>query len=169
MILAALMHDLLEDTKAPESLMRNDFGDTVTDLVIWLTDVSKPTDGNRETRKRIDREHTDKAPPEAKTIKLADLIDNSQSIVAHDPKFAAVYLREKRLLLDEALREGDSTLWARADAIVKSGLSGREICGGCGNEIDPDCCVCGDSKDGHNSWYSGHSFIPMGCNCGRAK
>jgi hypothetical protein len=34
------------------------------------------------------------------TIKCADLISNTSSIVKHDPKFAEVYLEEKRLLLD---------------------------------------------------------------------
>jgi hypothetical protein len=87
--------------------------------VRWLTDVSRPEDGNREIRKRIDREHTAQAPAIVKTIKLADLIDNSRSIIAHDPDFAHVYLREKRLLLDEALREGDATLWAMADEIAR--------------------------------------------------
>lgn len=43
----------------------------------------------------------------------------------------------------------------------------REICDGCGAEIDPDCCGCGDSREGHDSMWSGHSFVPMGCNCMR--
>jgi len=34
------------------------------------------------------------------TIKVADLISNTGSIVEHDPKFAVTYLEEKRLLLD---------------------------------------------------------------------
>lgn len=54
-----------------------------------------------------------KASPAAKTIKLADLIDNTRSIVERDPKFAQIYLAEKALLL-EVLREGDATLWAMA-------------------------------------------------------
>ena len=91
----------------------------VTDLVMWLTDVSKPSDGSRKARKLIDRAHTAAAPPEAKTIKLADLIDNIKSILARDPDFARVYLREKRLLLDEALKEGDATLWRMADEIMR--------------------------------------------------
>jgi hypothetical protein len=82
--------------------------------------VSRPTDGNREVRKRIDREHTAAAPRAAKTIKLADLIDNSRSIIARDPDFAHVYLGEKRLLLDEALKDGDRFLWAQADEIVRA-------------------------------------------------
>lgn len=44
---------------------------------------------------------------------------------------------------------------------------GREVCPGCGNEIDPDCCGCGDPREGH-SLYAGHPFIPMGCDCYRA-
>lgn len=123
MIAAAWMHDTLEDTDATEAEMRSEFGDEITDLVLWLTDVSKPQDGKREVRKRIDREHTAKAPPAAKTIKLADLIDNSRSIIARDPGFAKVYLAEKRLLLDEALQEGDRQLWAMADEIVRGAVT----------------------------------------------
>ena len=42
------------------------------------------------------------------------------------------------------------------------------LCPGCGNEIDPDWCCCGDSKDSHG-YSSGHPFVPMGCDCYRAK
>jgi (p)ppGpp synthase/HD superfamily hydrolase len=124
MIAAAYMHDVIEDTPCTETEMRQEFGDAVTDLVMWLTDASKPTDGNRKARKVIDRAHTAAAPPEAKTVKLADLIDNSKSILTRDPDFARVYLREKRLLLDEALKEGDSTLWRMADEITRQASFG---------------------------------------------
>lgn len=121
MIAAAWMHDTLEDTDATEEEMRREFGDVVTDYVVWLTDVSKPGDGNRVVRKRLDREHIAMAPPEVKTVKLADLIDNSKDILANDPGFARISLREKRLLLDYALKEGDQTLWKQADEIVTQG------------------------------------------------
>ncbi len=123
MIAAAYMHDVLEDTPCTQPEMYDAFGKEVTQLVLWLTDVSRPSDGSRIVRKRIDREHTAAAPPEAKTVKLADLIDNSKSILTRDPDFAITYLREKRLLLDEALREGDSTLWRMADQITRSAQS----------------------------------------------
>lgn len=42
----------------------------------------------------------------------------------------------------------------------------RPRCEGCGNEIDPDVCHCGDPMEGHST-LSGHSGIPMGCDCGR--
>lgn len=37
-------------------------------------------------------------------------------------------------------------------------------CPDCGNEIDPDCCGCGELREGHSN-YSGHPFVPMGCDC----
>jgi hypothetical protein len=89
------------------------FGTDIATLVGWLTDVSKPEDGPRWYRKKLDREHTAAAPAEAQTIKLADLISNTKSIMAHDPKFAKVYLEEKRLLLDVMTR-GDAGLMAEA-------------------------------------------------------
>lgn len=119
MIAAAWLHDTVEDTNCTLDEIDNLFGFEVAALVEMLTDVSKPEDGNRATRKAIDREHTAKASPEGKTIKLADLIDNSHSIIERDPKFAKVYLAEKALLL-EVLTEGNEQLWRRAKDIVDS-------------------------------------------------
>jgi hypothetical protein len=85
-----------------------------------LTDVSRADDGNRAVRKAIDLAHTAKACADAKTIKLADLLSNTASIVAYDPGFARVYLKEKTALL-KVLTEGDATLLARAtDTLSKS-------------------------------------------------
>jgi (p)ppGpp synthase/HD superfamily hydrolase len=117
MIAAAYLHDVVEDTGVPLRDIRAEFGPEVAELVGWLTDVSKPEDGNRATRKALDRGHIAKAPPEAKTIKLADLIDNSASITAHDPAFAKRYLQEKMALL-EVLEAGNARLWVRAKKIV---------------------------------------------------
>lgn len=116
---AAWLHDVIEDCGITEDEISHEFNIYVTSLVKWLTDVSKPEQGNRAVRKAIDRGHTALSPPEAKTIKLADLISNSRSIVQYDPGFAKVYLEEKRLLL-EVLREGDSELYRQASEYVGS-------------------------------------------------
>lgn len=113
MICAAWLHDTVEDTPATLDEIDRVFGFEVTALVEMLTDVSKPSDGKRAVRKAIDREHTAKASPQAKTIKLADLIDNTRSITAHDPTFSKVYLAEKSLLL-EVLKDGDAVLLGMA-------------------------------------------------------
>lgn len=118
MLAAALLHDVIEDCDVTESEIEQSFGLWVSEYVYDLTDVSKPEHGNRAKRKEIDRKHTARAYPEAKTIKLADLISNSRSIVKHDKDFARVYIKEKELLL-EVLTEGDATLYAMAKQIVE--------------------------------------------------
>ena len=116
---AAWLHDTVEDTDVTLESIESEFGAEVAGLVEMLTDVSTAHDGLRHHRKAKDREHTEKASPSAKTIKLADLIDNTRSIVTRDPKFAAVYLEEKRALLD-VLKQGDPHLWEVAHALAWS-------------------------------------------------
>ena len=123
MISAAFLHDVLEDVApqypnhfGPEAIKKR-FGKKILNLVYWLTDLTIPQDGNREVRKAMDRKHVSQSPPEAKTIKLADLIDNSMTICEYDPGFAKVYLREKRLLLD-VLKDGNQELWNIANNIL---------------------------------------------------
>ena len=113
MLAAAWLHDVVEDTGVTIETVQAEFGTEVADLVSWLTDVSRPEDGNRAHRKARDREHTAAAPAEAQTVKLADLISNTRSIMAHDPKFAVTYLEEKRALL-AVMTRGDATLMAIA-------------------------------------------------------
>ena len=122
-IAAAALHDVLEDTNVTAEEMRVAFGDRVTALVLEVTDVSRPGDGNREARKRLDREHVAKSSPEGATIKLADLIDNTSSIVQYDKGFARSYLREKDLLL-EVLKHGNAELWARAYSVLQDAQRG---------------------------------------------
>ena len=112
-IAAATLHDVLEDTEVTPAEMRDVFGERVTLLVIEVTDVSRLEDGNREVRKRLDREHLAGSSPDGATIKLADLIDNTSSIVKYDKGFAKAYLREKEALL-EVLKQGNAELWQRA-------------------------------------------------------
>jgi hypothetical protein len=112
-VAAAWLHDTVEDTPATIEDIREEFGERIASLVAELTDVSRPSDGNRAARKAIDRVHLGSASPRAKTVKLADLIDNCRDICRHDPRFARVFLAEMAELLD-VLREGDQRLMARA-------------------------------------------------------
>ena len=118
MLIAALLHDVVEDTSITLDLIAAQFGVLVAAYVEQLTDVSRPQDGNRATRKALDCMHLADASPQAKTIKLADLISNSRSIRQHDPEFAKVYLAEKRELL-KVLGEGDPTLFKMAEELSR--------------------------------------------------
>jgi (p)ppGpp synthase/HD superfamily hydrolase len=117
MMAAAWLHDVVEDTGVTIEVIKQEFGAEVAELVGWLTDVSRPEQGNRATRKAIDRAHTAMAPAEAQTIKLADLISNTKSIMEHDATFAKTYLAEKKLLL-EVMTKGDPVLYERAKSMV---------------------------------------------------
>ncbi|MEQ8691712.1 MAG: DUF6331 family protein [Pseudomonadales bacterium] len=119
MIAAAYLHDTVEDTATTIDDIRATFGDDVAYLVSYLTDVSKPADGNRALRKKLDREHIAQGDARVHTIKLADLIDNGMSITTHDPRFAKVFMTEKRELLT-VLGDGDATLFKRARVMVET-------------------------------------------------
>jgi (p)ppGpp synthase/HD superfamily hydrolase len=116
-IAVALLHDVIEDTRYEgESIlsaldrMRKHFIGLfvmVTDLdrarvmatdivqgVAMVTDISKPEDGNRKTRKAMDRDHAGQADAPRKTVKLAD-IKSMPSIVKNDPGFARKWVAEK--------------------------------------------------------------------------
>jgi (p)ppGpp synthase/HD superfamily hydrolase len=110
---AAYLHDVVEDTQVSLITIYKEFGKEVGELVGWLTDPSTSEMGNRAVRKAIDREHSANAPAAAQTVKLADLISNTRSIMEHDPAFAKIYLEEKRLLL-EMLTKGDPVLMGYA-------------------------------------------------------
>jgi hypothetical protein len=122
-IAAALLHDTVEDCGVSFDELARRFGPRVRNLVHELTNVSKPEDGNRAIRKRRDLIHLSLASPDGQTIKLADLISNSESIVAHDPKFAKVYMEEKRDLL-AVLQDGHPILRANAARIVSDYFTG---------------------------------------------
>lgn len=115
MLAAALLHDTVEDTDVELSEIRDSFGPEVAWLVYWLTDPE--VEGNRARRKRAAIEQLAVAPADAQTIKLADLISNSRSILERDPEFAKVYMPEKAALLT-VLTSGDKTLLAEAREIV---------------------------------------------------
>ena len=121
MIAAALLHDVLEDTGVTPMDIEECFGERVAVLVQELTDqFIDPEIGNRAHRKALERDRLAQVSPEAQTIKYADLIDNTNSIVARAPGFARVYLAEKRRLL-EVMVEGDEALRLKAWSVLMEG------------------------------------------------
>lgn len=118
MIAAAWLHDTVEDTQATHHDIEDAFGLSVARLVYDLTDISKPSDGNRNLRKTMDRNHLAGASARAQTIKLADLVDNARDICKHDENFSRTYLAEMAALLD-VLRHGDGELMRRARKILQ--------------------------------------------------
>jgi (p)ppGpp synthase/HD superfamily hydrolase len=109
MLAAAWLHDVLEDTQVTFETIRFEFGEEVAGYVLGLSHASKPEDGNRETRKMIDAKFLEIQCAEVQTIKVADLMHNTISIVHHDKGFAQTYIPEKMTLL-KLMTKADKTL-----------------------------------------------------------
>jgi len=97
-VAAALLHDTLEDTSTSMDELQREFGAITASLVDEVTDeytkIGYPH-LNRKQRKNLEVARLGEISTSAKLIKLCDLIDNTRSIVEHDPDFAVTYLREK--------------------------------------------------------------------------
>jgi guanosine-3',5'-bis(diphosphate) 3'-pyrophosphohydrolase len=123
-IIAAILHDTVEDTPAtPQSISEN-FGYKVAGLVKELTDVFTKEEYpglNRAQRKSCECDRIATISFEAKSIKLADLIDNTESIVLHDPGFAKTYLAEKQDML-RVLSDGHAGLYESCVRSLNRGL-----------------------------------------------
>lgn len=118
-LMAALLHDVVEDTHVTLEDIYAVFDGTVGLYVFWLTKIDHAEGVNRATRKRLDAERLKMAPEIVKTMKLADRLDNTPDIIANDPSFAPTFVAETRYLLDHVLKEGDPVLWAKVDAHVR--------------------------------------------------
>ena len=82
-LIAALLHDTLEDTDYTKEELRDDFGDEVLTLVLA---VSEPPDTNQVThtwkdRKRVYAKQLRSAPKAALVIAAADKIHNMRSVI----------------------------------------------------------------------------------------
>lgn len=123
MICAAYLHDVVEDTSVEIEEIQQKFGTKVAGLVQELTDEYmkvKYPHLNRRARKDKEVERQAKMSVEAKTIKLADVIDNTPDIVKNDPGFGRKYLFEMDRLT-KVLVGGDKQLFDRARKEVLAG------------------------------------------------
>jgi guanosine-3',5'-bis(diphosphate) 3'-pyrophosphohydrolase len=116
MACAAILHDVVEDCGASLESIEERFGADVMTMVRDLTSHPKEW-GNRAARSAADRARLHAASPRSKTIKLADLLHNIESICEHDPNFGRVFLRETRRLLP-CLEGGNAALWDSVERMV---------------------------------------------------
>ena len=81
-VIAAVLHDTVEDTSATPEELTEAFGERVAGLVAEVTDDKTLPKGDR---KRLQIEHARHASPGAKLIKLADKTSNLRSLAASPP------------------------------------------------------------------------------------
>ena len=120
----ALCHDLIEDTTATYEELENKLHSLgyaeweITNIVKGvedLTDVYVHADYpqlNRRQRKLLEAERLLNTLAHSQTVKYADIIDNTTSIVSEDPGFARVYLGEITRYIYK-LDKGNAELYRR--------------------------------------------------------
>ena len=83
LLVAALLHDTIEDTETTADELRAQFGEAVTALVLELTDDKALP---KAERKRLQIAHAAVASPAAKQLKIADKVCNLRDILASPPE-----------------------------------------------------------------------------------
>jgi guanosine-3',5'-bis(diphosphate) 3'-pyrophosphohydrolase len=74
LLMVAVLHDTVEDTKTTLAEIRQNFGSGVEDGVRWLTKID--SSAPRDVRRKHECERLSKAPTKIKIIKMFDRIDN---------------------------------------------------------------------------------------------
>lgn len=130
LVIAALLHDSIEDQKIPREVIAGDFGEDVASLVMEVTDdksLPKPE------RKRLQIETAPKKTNRAKLLKIADKISNMNSVAVSPPAGWAVerrleYVAWSRSVVaalgddvDASLQEEFYLAADRAEAAARSG------------------------------------------------
>jgi guanosine-3',5'-bis(diphosphate) 3'-pyrophosphohydrolase len=95
-LLAALLHDTIEDTAWTVPEIERDYGPAVASVVAELTqDKTLP----KEERRRLMIAHCATMSPSAKWVKLADRLDNMREMGSMPPDFIERYCREASEML----------------------------------------------------------------------
>jgi GTP diphosphokinase / guanosine-3',5'-bis(diphosphate) 3'-diphosphatase len=109
-IVAALLHDTIEDTETDYDEIRGLFGNEVAEIVAEVTDIKWL---KKRSRKRLQVSKAARASSGAKLVKLADKISNLRDVIASPP--ADWTIERKREYFD----------WAKAVVDQLRGISPR--------------------------------------------
>jgi GTP diphosphokinase / guanosine-3',5'-bis(diphosphate) 3'-diphosphatase len=78
LVIAALLHDAIEDCEVPKEMIEKTFGEEVASIVFEVSDEKSLP---KEERKRLQIETASKKSKKAKILKLADKISNLRAIL----------------------------------------------------------------------------------------
>ncbi|WP_029008112.1 HD domain-containing protein [Azospirillum halopraeferens] len=122
-VIAALLHDTLEDTDATREEIEESFGPAIAAIVVEVTDDKRLPKGERKQR-QID--HAPRVSRPAKLVKLADKISNLRSMAVSPPanwsQARKIEYFEWAAAVVEGLRGTSEILEAQFDEAHRRGL-----------------------------------------------
>ena len=122
LLVAAILHDTIEDTATTPEEIRENFGEAVLALVLEVTDdKSLP----KQVRKQLQVENASHKTREAKLLKLADKLNNLKDIINAPPSNWNLERKKEYLLWTEevvaGLRGASPALESHYDALLVEG------------------------------------------------
>lgn len=120
LLIAAVLHDTVEDTETTFEELTQHFGHAVADLVSELTDDKSLA---KEERKRRQIEHARASSAGAKQIKIADKVCNLRDIAAHPPVKWSLQRRREYLAWAAQVVEGYRGVNPRLDTVFDAALA----------------------------------------------
>lgn len=122
LLVAALLHDTIEDTDATPEEIQAVFGEEVMSLVLEVTDDKTLP---KQARKQLQVEHAPHKTHKAKLLKLADKISNIGDITTSPPKNWSMDRLKEYLLWSErvvaGLRGTNEKLELHYDEVLANG------------------------------------------------
>jgi guanosine-3',5'-bis(diphosphate) 3'-pyrophosphohydrolase len=120
-LIAAILHDTIEDTETTAEEIEQQFGQAVAALVLEVTDDRTLTSMER---KRLEIEHAPHLTPRAKLIKIADKICNVADTASNPPASWSRQRRRDYLDIAEQIVLGCRGINADLDAEFDEVLAG---------------------------------------------
>jgi GTP diphosphokinase / guanosine-3',5'-bis(diphosphate) 3'-diphosphatase len=119
-LVAAVLHDTVEDVGVSLEEIEQRFGPAVRAVVAEVTD---DTSLEKDERKRLQVEHAPRLSPEAKLVKLADKIANLRDVIERPPVGWTRHRREQYVRWSAAVVDGCRGTNAALEALFDSTLA----------------------------------------------
>jgi guanosine-3',5'-bis(diphosphate) 3'-pyrophosphohydrolase len=121
-LIAAILHDTIEDTETSEQELIREFGQEITGIVLEVTDDKALS---RSERKRLQVEHAPSISRRAKLVKLADKICNLRDIATSPPPDWSLTRRQEYYDWAKAVIDGLRGVHPGLESIFDEAYSAR--------------------------------------------